>query len=311
MTFPSPTVTPPTLANWQWEYNSVTLGNETPYAVLGVEGLGGLGAAIRSGDVPLPRDFGEAKGLDLYAGRDILFDLWMHPSGLSLQAMQVQLGKATGVQPNEELPLWFQLPTLPIMCSMCRPRKREGKVDSDYASGGVWKPELALHATDSRLYGRGLSATASAESAVTGGLTFPATAPFTFGSTLPATIEAHNEGNTEMRPIAILTGPLNTPRICNASISGEPTIELARPSGEEPTIKAGDQALIDFGNPHRLLYYPGGIASGAEPEDIAQWLTFSSTWWDLLAETVNRVTFRVSSATAGTMELQWAPAWYL
>jgi hypothetical protein len=212
--FPSPSLTPPTLEDFQWEYNGLVMGAGTPFGVLGVEGLDL--AEIRSGDVNWPRDHGQAMGLDLYGGRDIIFDLWMKTDGTSLQAAQLELAAATVVGPNEEFPLWIQLPTLPILCVMCRPRKRKMKVDSDYAAAQVGKPELSLHATDPRIYGEGVETEIKPN--------HPST-----------TKTLDNTGNTEMRPIAVFTGPLARPTIKNKAIAGEPflTISRAIPDAEE------------------------------------------------------------------------------
>lgn len=212
--FPSPSLTPPTLEGFQWEYNGLVMGAGTAFGVLGVEGLDM--ADIRSGDVNLPRDDGQTMGLDLYGGRDIILDLWMKTDGTSLQAAQLELAAATVVRPNEEIPLWFQLPNLPIMCVMCRPRKRPMKVDSDYAAAQVGKPELSLHATDPRIYGEGVETEISPN--------HPAT-----------TVTLDNTGNQEMRPIAVFTGPLARPTIKSKAIAGEPflTISRAIPDAEE------------------------------------------------------------------------------
>jgi hypothetical protein len=213
MAFPSPALEPPTLESFQYQYNSLKFGAGTAYGVLFAEGLDL--AEIRSGDVNWPRDHGQAKGLDLYGGRDIIFDLWMKTDGTSLQHAQLALAAATVVRPDEELPLWFQLPNLPLLCIMCRPRKRPMKVESDYAAAQIGKPELHLRATDPRIY------TAGVETEIK--------------PNHPATSKTlNNTGNTEMRPILVFTGPLARPTATNKAIAGEPflTFSLAIPFAE-------------------------------------------------------------------------------
>lgn len=450
MAFPSPTLEAPTLENFQYEYNELVFGANTPYGVILTEGLDL--ATIRSGDTDWPRDHGQAKGLDLYAGRDLIFDLWMKTDGTSLQHAQLALAAATIVQPNEELPLWFQLPNLPLLCVMCRPRLRPMKIETDYAAGNIGKPELHLHATDPRIY--------TAAEAVELKPNVPAKSKvFT------------NLGNTEMRPIVIFTGPLARPRITNEAIAGKPFIEISRgvrseeeelqtregkerarkvkrygeeeaarksrikseaktlkeaeekeiaetlaaekaeeaarikaeeeeyeekvkkeeakevylakrerretkekeavkgregneaynksqriikeeeakveaekdevelreeeeatektkseeeiaaekvareereedeKASEEPTVKAGDQILVDLGTPHLAQYWEGGVGVG-EPKDVMGWLTSASQWWDLLP---GNNTLKFSSydaaATAGVVEVQFASAY--
>src|ERR1700677_3373261 len=97
--FPSPTLVPPDLEDWQYSYNGLVFGANTPFAVLGIEGLDM--PDVRSGDVNWPRDHGQAMGLDVFGGKDIIFDLWMVPGGTSLQARQLELATATNVMPNQ------------------------------------------------------------------------------------------------------------------------------------------------------------------------------------------------------------------
>jgi hypothetical protein len=79
--------------------------------------------------------------------------------------------------------------------------------------------------------------------------------------------------------------------------------------GELPTVKAGDQLVVDTGLPHRATYYPGGIGSEEPTEDVLRWLTSDSTWWDVVPS-VNVVGFSSidEKATAGDAEVQWTSA---
>jgi len=413
MPFPSPSLVPPELTDFQWSFNGLTMGAGTPYGVLLAEGL--ALADIRSGDVNWPRDHGQAVGLDLYAGRDIILDLWMKTDGTSLQHAQLALAAATVVRPLEEIPLWFQLPNMPLLCVMCRPRKRPIKIETDYAAAQIGKPELVLHATDPRIYQAGRES-AALKPKPPGG----------------STVVLNNEGNTEMRPILFFAGPASRPRATNEMIAGKPYLELMDPTwfeearaakeaasveearekeesetkesktkeareklekeeritleiemkeaekfigepakkemveaveakideleedkiadekeekeakeeretdekeakeeretdetealelrekeekeGLHPTVKTGDQLVVDTGTPHLVLYYVGGI-EGKVPENVSNWLVPGSTWWDVIP---NNNTVKFSSFdtadTAGTCRVQWAPAYEL
>lgn len=226
--FPSPSIVPPELADFEYYFNGLRFGAETPFAVLGVEGLDL--ADIRTGNVNWARDHGQAKGLDLYGGKVIVFDLWMQASGGSLQASQLALAAATVVRTNEEIPLWIKLPTLDPLCIMCRPLKRKMKIDSDYAAANIGKPELSLETTDPRVYGAGVATTISPN--------HPA-----------STKVLDNTGNTEMRPIIVISGPVARPAITNKSIAGEPTIELAGVAREE-SEEAAEKKREEEAAPH-------------------------------------------------------------
>jgi len=352
--FPPPSITPPELNDWEFFYNGLRFGDETPLGILNIEGLDL--ANIRHSNVNWPRDHGQSKGLDLYADRAILFDLWMKTDGTSLGHEQLAVAAATVVLPNEEPPLWFKLPDFPVLCVLCRPLKRLMKYESDYAAARIGKPELSFSAADPRIYGAGVETLLSPN--------YPAT-----------TVTIDNEGNTEMRPIAVFTGPLARPKIGNDTIAGMPFLEFIDPQaeeeeeefrkkweaevtklteeiekestgkvekelkekerkeikekgekeskeklekrekeereGERPTVKAGDQILVDLGTPHLAFYYPGGIAKD-EPENIMQWVTSSSRWWDVIpGENAIKFSSFDTKATAGTAELQWASAYQL
>lgn len=293
--FPSPSLVPPALEDFQWEYNNLLFGADTPFGVLKAEGFDM--PEVRNGDVDWPRDHGQAMGIDLYSGKDIIFDLWVKSNGTSLQSSQLELAAASVVRPNEELPLWFKLPNLNVMCVMCRPRKRPFPIDADYAAAKVGKPELVLHQTDPRIYERGKESKLEL-GAVSGGKVTPTSVILT-------------NGNTEMRPILIFSGPLLEPFIANLSIGGEPRLTFINPAEKAITIPASAQLLVDLGPVHRVEYYPKGIAEAAAhpPENKQGWVTAASTWWDLLPF-ANEIQFGSQDVTktAGSVAIQWAPA---
>ena len=352
--FPPPSVVPPTLEDFQWGYAGLVFGANTPWGVLGAEGFGL--ADVRHQNTPWPRDHGEALGLDVFGGRSsIVFDLWDVAGGTSLQARQLELAAATNILPNGEEYLWFKLPNLPVMCVPCRVSKRPTNIDSDYAAANVAKPELALTATDPRIYGAGVSTVISPNH--------------------PASTKVLANGNMEMRPILVFTGPLARPRAANLSIAGDPFIELKHNAAREkleleaaeareetedeniekwnkelaektitekerdekeaaqkvamekavkeekealdkeeeegmyPTVKSGDQLLVDLGTPHRVEYYVGGVGAGGG-ENVMEWLDAElSTWWDLLPgdNTIQFSSFDEAN-TGGTLTVEWAPA---
>ena len=294
--FPSPSITPPTLENYQWKFNGLTLGANTPFGVLKAEGLDF--AIPRTGDAPWPRDHGEARGLDIWGGRDVILDLWVKSDGTSLQHALLALAAAQNIKPTAESPLWFQLPNLPIMCVMCRPRKRPYPIDSDYSAANIAKPELSLHATDPRIYSAGKEASVALGAIPeTGGL-----------------IAAKNEGNTEARFVVIFQGEVAGPALQNLSIAGTPTIRFT-PPGEEPvekmTVPADYQLSVNTGIPHLVQLYKGTVAEG-DWENAMKLLTWDSIWFDLIpGENSLRYHADSLSPEASTATVQWASAWQL
>jgi len=150
LAFPPTNLVPPSLSDYQWSYNNVTLGASTPLGVLQVTGLTDL-PQIRSGDPNQPRANGQFIGLDLYGGRDITFNVFAKTDGVSLQDTLNLFAAATVVGLTTEQPLWFQLPNYPILCVMCRPRKRSTPIDKNYEVNIAY-PVAQFHATDPNIY---------------------------------------------------------------------------------------------------------------------------------------------------------------
>lgn len=311
MSFPSPSLTPPTLSDYQFSYQGWTWGAGTAWGFTQVTGLGDL-PEIRSADVARARDHGELVGLDLYGGRDITVDMWIKTDGTSLQDSLLTMAAATEVGLGTEQPLWFQLPNYPLLCVMCRPRKRTAPIDASYSAAQIVPAgAVQFHATDPRVYGAAQSVTVGLPNPKAG-MTFPASFPISFGSSQPSGVTVTNGGNTEMRPILILTGPVTNPTVQNASITGTPAVSFSNPTQTSYTVLAGDQLVVDLGNPSSVLYYSGGVASGSTPASRTGWLGSSSTFWDLLPG-ANLIQFlsQDSAQVAGTCEVTWANAYML
>jgi len=310
MAFPAFGVVPPvTLADWQFCYQNLVMGANTPFGMLKIEGLSQ--ATIRQGDQSFPRDHGQFIGLDLYDGRDVTVDFWVVSDGTSLQSSQLALAAATGVSPNQELPLWFQLPNLPLLCVMARPRGRPLDLDTDYAAADVAKPTVTWHCTDPRIYTVSDMFTIVAEDYYNGLGPYPVGPfPVTFPYGLPSgEVELTNTGNTEMRPQLILTAPASSESpviaIANASISSTPTLTFSLTDFVAPA-----QLFVDLATPHRVLLYPDGIAAGTNTPSMLS-LQSGSVWWDMLPG-VNKIAFSSTLETvATTVTVLWAGAYEL
>lgn len=310
MSFPSPTLSPPALANWQFYFNGWTFGASQTARVAKVQGLGDL-ATVRHGDVGRPRDHGELVGLDVYGGRDVTIDLQVQPaSGGTLQSALLAVAAATEVGLSTEQPLWFQVPNYPLLCVMCRARKRTLPWDVGYQIGGLANVSVQFHATDPRVYTPGQSLTVGLPTP-TAGLRFPVTFPISFGSSSPNGVTVVNGGNTETRPVLVITGPVTNPTVQNASISGTPALTFTNPTQSSYTVNAGDQLVVDL-DLHTVLYYVGGVSSGSVGASRRNWVTSGSVWWNLPPGS-NLVQFFSgdSSAVGGTCQVQYASAYQL
>jgi hypothetical protein len=304
MAFPSVSLQAPVLSNWQFAYQGLTFGAETPWAVTGVTGMDL--PTIRSGDAGRPRDQGELIGLDVLGGRDVTVNFWVMTDGNSLQSALQTLGAATEVAGSTEAPLWFQIPNWPPMALMCRPRKRSIPWDLDFGAAQVAQPVVQFHATDPRIYGP--SSTALASTAAPPGVSFPVSFPASFGGgVLPnSLITVDNTGNDETRPLLVFSGPSTTPSASNTSLEGSPTLMFANPLGGT-TINAGDQMVVDL-DLHTVTYYVGGQGATAGASRRG-WLTPGSVWWTV-PPGVNTIRY-MDSALSGSLEVQFAPAYMI
>jgi hypothetical protein len=304
--YPLPSVVPPTLANWQIQFNGLVIGAGTDYGIDRVEGLDL--PVVANGDVARPRATGEFIGLDLMRGRDITVTMDAAKiTGASLQADLQALASAF-IPPADgqtEIPFWLQLPNLPLLCASARVRKRQIPIDVAWSNGLAEAIIISLHATDPRLYGPTFASTVVLANP-SAGVKFPVTFPLSFGSGGTSTVSITNTGNISMNPIITITGPVTTPVIENET-SGL-LLQFANPAQTGYTLNAGDTLVINT-DAHTVFYYPSGATSG---ESVRSWLVFGSSWWNL-APGNNTIQFTSQDAStpspAPTCTVDWAPAY--
>ena len=232
MAFPPVGTVAPVLGDWQVQYNSVTLGGVgNPYGLIEIDGLDL--PPVQTSDLQRARDHGEFVGLDMMGGRDITITGDFVTDGTSLQHAGLVLAESFtqfAEGGSVEIPMWVQLPGLPILCSMARVRKRTVNVDFTY-SMGLASYSIALHATDPRLYSNTIS-----------------TAVSPVGGPVGASVSLSYLGNVDVRPLIKLVGPLTNPTVGNGSTWG---ITLNR------TLHAGEQEIIDL-DLHTATFIPSG-----------------------------------------------------
>lgn len=305
MSFPSPSLVVPVLNDYEVSFNGLTMGGDTPYGILQMEGFDL--PVIRNGDAGRPRDQGMLIGLDVFGGRSFTLNMWIAANGgSSLQTLLEALAAATPVMGNTEIPFWFKLPNLGQMCVMARARKRTMPIDLDYGAGMVAKPVVQFFATDPRIYYSPSFTTTTTLPGTSpqGGFTFPFTFPLTFGSSLPpGQMSLDNIGNYEMRPLIIFTGPLTNPSIQNTSIAGNPKLTFTNPTQLNYTLQPGDTLTVDL-DFHSILYTP---VNTSNPQSVLNWYAQGSTWFNL-APGVNTMFFSSTDnpPTTGTCEVEWA-----
>lgn len=269
---PSPSLTPPALANYQMSFRGLTFGGVVPGSAYQLQGLKGIDMPpVMSGDVQRALDQGEMMGLDLSAGRDIEITLVINPDGTSLDHARQALAGVLAVAGNTEEPLYLQLPSGVFAC-MARPRKYAAPVDITTVLAKGCVSNALLHATDPRWYAMPTKTATVGLPEPLGGVSFPISFDVSFGGgSTGGLLTVENNGTFECRPIFTITGPCTNPVISNLSIPGAPSL------GFNITLGSGDTLVVET-DYQSILYTPAGASGGASRRGS---LMTGSTWWNL------------------------------
>lgn len=311
MSLPSPSLSIPTLSNFQWFYQGpaatgITMGPGTPFGFTKFEGIDLPG--IRNGDSARPRTRGQYVGLDVDDARDITLTLDVGPFASNfggygtLEGALAALRKVTNTQGTTEYPLWVQLPNLGLLAIMARCRKRAIPVDIPFAFGNLAQNvAMQFHATDPYFY-----ASPTLDPSVglpTPGLGFGFNLAFNFsfgGGSSPNTLTVTNSGDAPCYPQLVITGPCLNPSISNTSMTGNPTLTF------DIQLFTGDQFVIDL-DLQSALYTASGSSVAASRLNTLQ---ANSTWWALPPGS-NVIAFNSgdTSPAAGTLAVNYSSAY--
>jgi len=117
---------------WQAQLRSLVIGMNTPYAFTGVDGLDL--PPILDGDMERAETDGSFGGIETTAGRDLIFDMLIHPdmfTGAS-KAVLSQALKAAFAESSDDLGLTLNHPDLGPLLFVGRPRRVSYKVDRQF-----------------------------------------------------------------------------------------------------------------------------------------------------------------------------------
>lgn len=266
------------------EFNGLTIGAGTDYPFAKTEPITGLFDMpdVRSLDAARS-DHGDFTGTDTLASRTVTLHLvpqWT--SAVHRETLIAELSEAFTLYGGAQS---LVLLNTYMVTAKCRRRAFPG-----------WYPVardcyIELYCDDPRLYDADSESETAFLPTTSGGMTFPATFPITFGAaSVGGSITALNEGNFPTRPIATIHGPLSNPRLTNGDDTMALTIDLA----------ADDELEVDFDR-HAITL--NGTASRRSA------LSVGSVWWELLPGT-NTVTFNAGTYDpAAFVELGWRSAW--
>ena len=313
MSFPSPSVTPPTFSQWpsvqfQGSQGTITLG-PAPFFLRGDGNFDGIYMPnVRNGDTAAPRVPGGYIGLDLLDMRDINLVIDVGPpfgAYTNLAGAMAALRSALTPSQSTENPLFFQLSSGGTMfATLVRPRTRGGSVDLAYAVGQLaQKIPIQFHATDPTLYAAGTLDPSVGVPAPLSGFSFPLTFNLSFGGGSEfGSITATNYGDLNCYPLIVFTGPCTYPALANESLPNAPSLQF------QVSMQTGDQLFVNTDPKYpSAVYYASGSNSGSS---VLYTLTQASNWW-ALQPGVNNLQFTTQDviSVAGTCTVEYSSAY--
>ena len=281
------------MADWDWSFNGVAFGGTSSINVSEVSGWLDL-PDVRSADTPRAGKHGLAQGRDLAGGRLIRISCEVHTGDPAATEAIVAPLRSVLTIGEDEYPLIGQTPGLPALQVMCRPRRRAQPLKWD-ASIGAARLELEFVATDPLLYAATESTASTALGTLSGGLSFPAAAPFVFGTSgTSAVMSCPNDGPFPTPWTATFAGPLTAPELVHL----ETGYRMSFPSA---VLTAGETLVVSSKTATVLL---NGTASRYS------WLASTSQWFDLQPSSLGTNSVQLlGSAGSGTVTMAWRSAW--
>lgn len=263
-------------------------GEGTDYEIVKISGMEDV-PGVRTFDVDLPQQDGQASGADLMGPRTVTVEVEMVGTPAALSTMVSALRDAT--VPQVLRTLTIERPSEPVKQTVGKVRRRDIPVDVPF-SRGYATAALAFYAPDPRLY-------AAAETVLTtgpgtsssGGVAPPVTPPVTpSGSGAGGQLTVTNAGNTRTWPVLTVRGPL----------PGFDLLQLTtgRTWRYRQALSATDFVTVDMKNRTVLLNALASRRSAA-----------SGAWWDLPPGS-NDIRFVPTGAADGSSaELRMRSAW--
>lgn len=278
--------------DWQMEFGSLLIGEETDYDIVEIEGLLDH-PEVRSSDHERLRRHGLAPGDDFTGGRVVIVSMDVYGADTDAVATAVS-NLQQAFRTGDEAALSFQIPGVAggnLARVNARVRNRSLVIDRNFTAG-IPRAVVQFYATDPRIYTEAQPQVSTDIFAASGGITFNVVGNFNFPpSTESGTVTATNSGTFTTPTVIRLDGPVTNPSIENLTTDESMSLTI--------TVAEGDYLEIDSAERTILL---NGTASRYSALDAG------SDWIDLPPGD-NELKFRGSSGTTATMTVTWRSAW--
>jgi hypothetical protein len=225
------------LAPFQLSYNGLTFGAGCDVQIVSIKGLREK-PAVRSGDVPRPRQHGSFAGRTLFGERIVVATLTVF--GPTIDPFETVLAKVAAAFPNVADPK-LQLPLQFMMPGWATPRRVTGRptnggwpVDADYQAHKATIP-VEITCNDPLIYDTATTTLSVGLPSPTAGMHFPAAFDLAFGASTGGSLALPNAGDEPAPTVFTFTGPLTWPMISLGSAT----------LGFQITLGAGDTLVVD------------------------------------------------------------------
>lgn len=273
---------------WQVELNELLMGPETDFVVRHLD----LWAPpeVRQAEQARAQAHGMSPGRDWFGSRLVAAEFYVIGDTDAIEAVNRQTLTGAWQPPSDTsaVPLvWMEDDGIKYRL-YGKPRLASPRVEPRIPT------ECRFVATDPLIYSNVESSASTGLSTAVGGLSFPATAPFVFGSAGTGnTMSCPNDGNTATSWVATFTGPLIAPELVHVG-SGK------RISLTGASLAAGETLVVDSGPGKHTVLYMGTTSRYS-------WLAAASQWFDL-EPGANSVTL-LGASGAGSVSIAWRSAW--
>jgi hypothetical protein len=288
------------------QYQGLVIGSPpiSPYGLTELDGL--QKPQVRSGNTNRPRARGAFVGINLLDTRKITATMDVGPpytGAGSLATALSALDTACVTEGSTEYPLWVQLPSLPLVCTMARVINKDVKWNVSADVGGlVQGATVQWESTDPYFYSAPTQTTTVGLPTPGIGFTFPLTFNWSFGGGSSANM-AHisNNGNVACWPVLVITGPTLNPSVSNQTVAGNPTLSF------NTQLNSGDMLVVDC-DMQSITFFASGASVGSPEPNI---LMPGSSFFSLPAATSSVLAFndQSTSPAAGTLTVWSADAY--
>ena len=273
--------------NWEFQYNSLTLGGTTSFPLNSLTGLSPPDSRV---DEVVRMD---AHGSFIYAefleARRITMQGEILDDPTTNFESLVTLWRAAFAPQPAPLPLSYQLPGGEAKRIYCVPTRRDLPIDFDYNIGrGTFLVELL--AEDPRIYSDTPSSS-STQVFVAEGVDFSVDFSFSFGGGTGGVVQCTNNGSYFSPPVIRFTGPCTNPKVRNLSTNEHIRLETVIASGHYLEVDVKERTVVADDGGSRYAY-----------------LDMSSIWWELGPGT-SAIEFTAEAASGALMNISWRGAW--